>query len=317
MMLAIAFLSGVIVIVVGADWFTDAAVWMARRSGISQLIIGATVVSLATTLPELSVSVYAAFDGHTQLAIGNAVGSAIANIGLILGGNALMGNRKVERHLFITNGGFLLLGALALFAFSWNQTLTRMEALVMLGIVGLFLLTSLYWARRSRAEHLATQEVAAAITSEENFILPLVKFVTGTVMIVAGGRLLVTSGVTIAQVLGIPPLIVGLTMLSIGTSLPELVTALAAALKGHQDLSIGNLLGASFLNLTLVTGVSALVRPLPITSSNQQFDFPIMVLLVFLLMVFGLSGRTISRREGGILLGLYLVYITLLLTVFT
>ncbi len=315
MMLAVWFLIGVIVIVVGADWFTDSAVWIARKSGVSQVIIGATVVSLATTLPELSVSVYAALDGHTQMAIGNAVGSAIANIGLIMGGSALMQSRPIERTLLLTNGGFLLLGALALTTFAWNQALTRSEALIMLAIVGLFLLVSLGAARRSRAHYLAQEQVAAATPAHASAFKQVIKFVVGAGMIVAGGRLLVNSGVSIAQVLGISPLIVGLTILSIGTSLPELVTALAATLKGHQDLSMGNLLGASFLNLTLVTGASALVAPLPITPGNLIFDFPVMVLLVILLLVFGLTKRNLTRWEGGILLGLYLTYVVTLLVV--
>lgn len=317
MLLAALLIGGVIVIVVGADWFTDSAVWMARRSGVSQVIIGATVCSLATTLPELSVSVYAAFDGHTQLAIGNAVGSAIANIGLIMGVSILLRHRPIERQPFVTNSSFLLLGALTLTAFAWNQTLTRIEAVIMLSLVGLFMLMSLQSARRSRAEYLASEQVAVSTAADESVVLPLSKFVVGAAMIIAGGRALVTSGVSIAQVLGIPPLIVGLTVMSIGTSLPELVTALAAQLKGHQDLSIGNLLGASFMNLTLVTGASALVRPLPITRSNLWFDFPVMMLLVILLIVFGLRHRTLTRGQGGILVGLYLAYVTTLLVVFT
>ena len=299
--------------VLGAHWFTESAVWIARRSGISQVAIGATLVSLATTLPESSVSIYAASSGHTQLAIGNALGSAIANIGLILGFVTLVRRQELHRRPFFVNSAFLLLAALVLTSFAQNGVLGRGEAVLMLMMVALFITTSLRMAR-----HLGDRETGQTPNrTEDGFVLPIFLFMLGAAMITAGGKLLVNSGVTIAEGLGVPPLIVGLTAMALGTSLPELVTALTATLKGHQNLGVGNLVGASFLNLTLVSGAASLVRPLPVAPTNLRFDFPVIILMGLLLLSFGLKGRTLHWWMGALLLGMYILYVTTLLTVFT
>lgn len=292
----------------GADWFIDSAVWMARATGVSRVIIGATVVSVATTLPEFAVSVLAAHLGHPDVAVGNAVGSCIANVGLILGAVLLARRARVNRQVFSRNM-WLLLAVTAMFLIlSADGKLSRGDGLALLLFMAFYVREAVRMGRSSQG----AEEDRAAALAESSWGRRILIFCAGAALVTGGSRALVWSGTRLAAALGVPELVVGLTLVAVGTSLPELVTAVAATIKGHQELSVGNVMGANVLDLTWVMGVAALVRPLPIAPSTRLLDLPAMAIMVALLAVTGLTGGQLSRREGLVLLTAYAVYLALL-----
>ncbi|MEW6524773.1 MAG: calcium/sodium antiporter [Bacillota bacterium] len=301
------FTVGLTLIVKGADWFTDSAVWIAKATQVPQVIIGATLVSLGTTLPELSVSVYASATGHPDVAVGNAVGSVIANIGLVLGLTVLMRSRAINRRLFMLNGGFMLGTGLLVTLMAQNGEIGRPEALVLLLVLGIFVRSSFKIAGAERAAAKSGPRAPAGSIRHQ-----VLMFLLGAIMIGGGSRMVVTNATVIAGILGIPQLVVGLTLVAVGTSLPELVTAVTATVKGHHDISVGNILGANFLNLTWVTGGAALVSPLAVAGNTQVMDLPFMILSMVILLAFGLTKHTLSRWEGGLLLLFYAGYVAAL-----
>ena len=302
---------GVLILVKGADWFTDSAVEVARRLGVPELIVGATIVSLATTLPEFAVSFVSALYGKTDFAVGNAVGSTICNVGLILGFCALLSPMGVVRRGFLSSGlGLLALscifGALG-YVFPEGS---RWTGAVMMVCLGIYLVTTLRSAIRYREA--APSRPVPSMTLTRIILL----FVAGTVLVAGGSRLMVVCGVKLAELMGVPKLIIGLTFLAIGTSIPEFTVSITSIFKKQRGLSIGNIIGANILNLAWVIGSSSLVIPLPVRLQTRQLDIPVMLLLSLLLLVFGLTGQRLSRWEGGVLLGIYIAYLAVVFVFF-
>ncbi|MEW6080386.1 MAG: calcium/sodium antiporter [Bacillota bacterium] len=301
------FAVGVIVVIKGADYFTDGAICLARVTGISEVIIGATVVSLATTLPEFSVSTYAALKGHTDMAAGNALGSVLFNTGLIFGGSVLARGFLTDRRLFRQEGGFMLGAAVLTLAMGLDGTITRGEGGILLAVFVLYMAVATFNAvAQSRAS-----EVAAG---DDSWAKPALRgstglFVLGGLMVAFGSRLLVNSGISIAVTLGVSEMFLGLTLVAAGTSLPELVTAVVALAKGHQALSVGNILGANFLNLTWVMGMAAVVRGVPFSTVTTGLDLPAVLVSLVMLLWFARTTERLDRWEGGVLLGTYVLYV--------
>ncbi|MBO7275098.1 MAG: sodium:calcium antiporter, partial [Clostridia bacterium] len=256
-------------IIKGGDWFVDSAAWFAEITGIPKFVVGATVVSFATTLPELLVSVRAAMNGSAQLAIGNAVGSVTANTTLIMGVSLVAMAGVVSRKEFSLKGGLLLAAVISLTALSLGNFLPVWSAYVLWAIFIVFMVSNLIEGKKS-----AGAEKSDDFDKKE-IPLKALFFVLGTAAIVFGAEFLVSSGKTIASGIGISETIIGFTVIALGTSLPELVTTLTAIRKKESSLSVGNIIGANIIDTTLILPLCAVIngQPLPVDKVNLVFDF--------------------------------------------
>jgi len=320
------FVVAVVLIGKGADWFTEAAVKIAEATHIPKVIIGATIVSAATTLPEFSVSAIATIQKSTDMAVGNAIGSCICNIGLILGTCTLAKASKTDRKLLTHQGMFMLGAGVLIFLLTLGGKLNRWGGIIL--VMGLA--TYMYYSVRT-AKTRRDRALLEKIVDEEDADFParptltneIIWFLIGAGFVVGGSRLLVHSGIKLAELLGVSQLIISLTVVALGTSLPEYITALTATIKGYQELSLGNIIGANILNILWVLGGCSLMRTLPLNTESsflglpqtQVFDIPIMFLLMALLVAFGYSGGNLRRWQGGVLFTIYAAYIVILFTV--
>ena len=273
--IVLLFAAGLVCIIKGGDLFVDAAGWIAEASGIPKFIIGATIVSFATTLPEMLVSVFAALEGNADIAVGNAVGSVTANTGLIMCLSLVCMTCLMERRQFGVKACLLLAAILSLFGFTRDGRLSVAEGLLVLVIFAGFLAESLISARREQGTELKEDEERPAV-SGKTVAGNIVKFVLGAAGIVLGAQLLIDNGSAIASLLGVPDAIIAATMIAIGTSLPELVTTLTAIRKKESSLSVGNIIGANIMDLTLILPLCSLIlgRPLPVQRQGMLLDIP-------------------------------------------
>ena len=289
----------------GGDLFVDSSIHIGRALRIPRFVIGGTLVSLATTAPELVVSVTAATMGDSGIALGNAVGSCICNIGLIVGTVALIMPVQVDRTDFVRRAGWMVAGGLLVVGFSWDLSLDRVYGIVLLALAVAYLAWDLLGILLSRRE-------SGTEAQDPNASKGLAKavgwFAVGGACVLAGSRLLVTSGQGLAEALGVPSAIIGFSVIAIGTSVPELVTGVSAARKGVPDLSLGNIIGANVLNLLLIVGLSGTIQPLVLDPFSQWYGFP--WLGIFFLAIVGMVLKNgVVRRSAGIgLLVLYALY---------
>ena len=305
----IIFAAGLLIITKGADWFTDGAVGIAEITGIPKVVVGATLVSLATTAPEFSVSVIAAWLDHPATSVGNAVGSTICNIGLILAVAFLLDPVSLSRKEILPKGVFMLaLGALVVFM-GWNGELTGAEGLVLFGLVPVFL-----WFGMKQGTW-ADFDFGSAMMDREKHYIGL-RFIAGSVAVVFGSVLLVQNAVHMARAIGVPELVIGLTLVAVGTSLPELITAVSASLQGHGDMAVGNVVGANVLNIAWVLGGASLITPLGIERQTFVLDFPFMLLMMVLFLFLASRKRGLGRGAGFALLSVYICYLALMFTFF-
>ena len=303
------FIIGIGLIFKGSDYFVDASVAIGKHARLPQLVVGGTIVSVATTSPELTVSIISGVNRVPGLAVGNALGSVAANIGLILALAAIIKPFKLPQGKF--QGRVLIILGLTflLFIFTIDLNLSRWRGLILV-IVGILYLILDY--HRGQKQYItANNNLNDSTTSKLNSKRTIaLYFVLGLAMVIVGSNLLVNSASTIAKALGIPSLFIGLTIVSIGTSLPELATAIAAVRKNAFDLSVGNLVGANTLNLTLVTGAAASISPLTLSRMNQMFTFPLVIAILAVFFFSVRSNNEVTRREGIILLAVYTCLIT-------
>ena len=308
------YLLRIVLIVKGGDLFVDAASWMAEVSGIPKLIVGATVVSLATTLPEQLVSIMAAVQGKTDMAVGNAVGSVTANVGLILAVSVLCMPAVIRRRDYAVKSA-LMLGAAALLFCGGAGQLEWGIAGILLAAFAAFLVENVSSARRSMAAEGA--QAVRPPADRRTIAANLLKFALGTVGIVWGADLLVNNGSELARFIGISERVIGVTIVAVGTSLPELITTITAIVKKQSSLSVGNILGANIIDLTLILPLSSLVsgQPLPITAGFARFDLPVCLLVGSIALVPALAAGRFRRWQGVLLLAVYGVYVALTCTV--
>jgi len=307
-------LAGFVILIVGGELLVRGAVRVAERAGMSELLIGLTIVGFGTSAPELVASVEAARAGSPGIAWGNIVGSNLANSLLILGAASLILPVVVPRGPLWRDGGLALAATLLLWLGATTTGIT-----VAIGVVFLAILVG-YLGYAYRAEQ--TQPVGASALHEKAEALevadthlhdeqPLWRSIAvllfGIVMIVLGGRWLVEGAVDLARLVGMSEAVIGLTVIAIGTSLPELVTSVIAAYKGASAVALGNVLGSNIFNLLLIGGVTAIIAPGTIPGEITGFGLPVLVAASVLLLIFAATGRKITRREGGILLVTYLV----------
>lgn len=306
---AAIFAVGMVLIIKGGDWFVDSASWFAEATGIPKFVVGATVVSFATTLPELLVSVRAAMNGSAQLAIGNAVGSVTANTTLIMGVSLVAMAGVVSRKEFSLKGGLLLAAIVGLTVLSLGNKLPVWSAFILWAIFITFMVSNLIEGKKS-----ASLEKSESFNKKE---VPgkALFFVIGTASIVFGAEFLVSSGKTIASGLGISETIIGFTVIALGTSLPELVTTLTAIRKKENSLSVGNIVGANIIDATLILPLCAVIngQPLPVERVNLTFDFPVCIAACAVAIIPTIIQGRFKKWQGYALLAIYAVYMLLLI----
>lgn len=315
--IVLLFAAGLVCIIKGGDLFVDAAGWIAEASGIPKFIIGATIVSFATTLPEMLVSVFAALEGNADIAVGNAVGSVTANTGLIMCLSLVCMTCLMERRQFGVKACLLLAAILSLFGFTRDGRLSVAEGLLVLVIFAGFLAESLISARREQGTELKEDEERPAV-SGKTVAGNIVKFVLGAAGIVLGAQLLIDNGSAIAALLGVPDAIIAATMIAIGTSLPELVTTLTAIRKKESSLSVGNIIGANIMDLTLILPLCSLIlgRPLPVQRQGMLLDIPACLIICAAVLVPALWKGKFQRWMGFLAGGLYAAYLAVMLLCF-
>ena len=305
---AVIFIVGLVFIIKGGDWFVDSASWFAEATGIPKFVVGATVVSFATTLPELLVSVRAAMNGSAQLAIGNAVGSVTANTTLIMGVSLVAMAGAVNRKSFTLKGGLLLAASIGLTLLSLSLELPTWSAYVLWAIFLIFMISNLVEGKKAAASDEVDSYEKKEIPSK------LLFFVLGTAGIVFGAEFLVGSGQTIAKGFGISEAIIGFTVIALGTSLPELVTTLTAIRKKESGLSVGNIVGANIIDLTLILPVCAIIdgKALPVAQMNINFDFPVCIFACAVAVVPTIIMGKFKKWQGVALLAIYAGYMACL-----
>lgn len=307
----LVFLIGLIMIVKGGDWFVDSSIWIAEKTGISFGIIGATIVSLATTLPELFVSSIASREGFTDMAIGNSLGSIICNIAVVIGICALLNPMTIKDDFFGIKGIMMLSYLSIFYIFAADGLISHVEGKILLALIIPFILINIFEHNKSNGK---LRDKNKKPSKKGEFSMVIIKFIVGAFLIVYGADLLVDTGVEIANILRIPKQIISLTLLALGTSLPELVTAISSLFKGKESISLGNVLGSNILNLSLVMGISTLVSSDGLIISNQSLflDIPVAFFVSLIFILSAVFFNKISRFIGIILLGTYIGYLVIL-----
>lgn len=305
------FLIGLIMLVKGGDWFLDATIWIGEVTGISFGIIGAILVSLATTLPEFFVSVISSSQGFSDMAVGNSLGSYICNIAFVVGIVCLIRPIKIKSDFFGLKGAMMFTYLSIFYFFVADGIVTYLEGRVLISLVLLFILLNLI---EHRLDSFQTKNTKRKKVNIRDMILSSIKFMLGGFLIIFGADILVDTGVELANFLRIPKQVVSITLLALGTSLPELVTAISATVKNKQNISVGNILGANILNMTVVMGTSALVSNtgLIITRQTLSLDIPIAVLISLIFILSGIFFKKLGRITGALLLVVYGGYMYLL-----
>ena len=307
------FCVGLVCLIKGGDWFVDGATGIARRFHLPELLIGATVVSIGTTLPEVMVSTTSALGGHGEIAYGNAIGSIICNTALIAALTIAVRPGKVDPKSLRTPVIFFFLAALFYAGIAYTTGyFSRAAGLILLALFVVYMVMTVRQMTAKPAA--AAPEEPAAET--EPLSRELILLVVGAVLIAIGANLLVDNGTLIAQALGVPESVIALTFVALGTSLPELVTAITSLVKGHSALSLGNIIGANLFNLVLVSGVSVALAPFSIPQTAQiaghnaslVMDIPVMFAVMLLLTVPALLRGKLSRIQGIVLLAIYAVF---------
>ena len=301
----------------GASWMIDGVVDLAQRTGLPKIVIGATIVSLGTTTPEAVISVMAAFTGNPGLALGNGVGSIIADTGLIFGLTCLI--VAVPKNRFILNrtgwvqiGAAVLLVALSVFSLATTDgepVLQRWVGVLLVCLLGLYMYMTYIWARRGGSMAMAGEEQGTS--DPRGMPLCWLMVIGGLLLVVAGARVLVPCASELALRFGVPEDVIAATMVAFGTSLPELMTAIAAIRKGHPEITVGNIVGADVLNCLFVIGAAACASPLAIPQNFFVFHFPAMLIILISFRIFifmGKDGR-FKRWQGAWLLFVYAVYV--------
>ena len=312
-MLAI-FLAGIILIVKGGDYFVDAASWIAEVSGVPKLIVGATIVSLSTTLPEMLVSLMAAAQGKVDMAVGNAAGSVTANIGLIMALSVLCMPVAILRGDYLLKSA-LMLAAAGIVAWAGGRGAVGLRpSLLLLGIFGAFLFENVRCARRSmRYGGAGCFGLFSGPPRKRELLFYCAKFTAGAAAVVLGADLLVDSGSALARLAGVSERVVGVTIVAVGTSLPELVTTVTAVAKRQSALSVGNILGANILDLTLILPMSALAagKALPVSAASARLDLPACLLAGCVALLPAMAAARFRRWQGVALLAIYAAYLVL------
>ncbi|MEI8601328.1 calcium/sodium antiporter [Shewanella sp. PP-He15 brown] len=300
MLITLSIIGGFIILTLGAEALVRGASAIALRLGITPLIIGLTIVAFGTSAPELAVSVKSALAGNSGIALGNVIGSNIANIGLILAITALIRPIQVQSQVVKRDIPLMILASMLFWGLLLDGELSLIDGVILLSLLFGYLTFSYISSKNSNDE----EEIEAG---PNNPLLSGLFILVGISMLVGGGILFVNGAVDLAKTFGVSEVIIGLTIVAIGTSMPELVTSVIAALKGQSDIAIGNVVGSNLFNILGILGVTAIVHPVS-SLGFQPFDFMVMLALAIVILPFAWTGLRIGRREGSVLLLTYLGY---------
>lgn len=315
------FIVGLVCLIKGGDWFVDGATGIAKRFHVPDLLIGATVVSIGTTLPEVMVSSTSAVQGISSIAYGNAMGSIICNTSLVLALTVAIAPAVVDRQSLILPVIFFFTSAVfyaGIAYFTGNFTRVTGILLLLIFVVYMYILIkkAVKESKVAKSDATATNKLPEDGAKERKLSVEIILLIVGAAFIAVGAKLLVDNGTIIAQKMGVPETVIALTFVALGTSLPELVTAIVSLVKGHGALSLGNIIGANIFNLVFVSGMAITLSPFKIPSEKQiagmnaslVIDVPMMLLVMLLATVPTLLTGKLKRYQGIILLALYAGY---------
>ncbi len=314
MLTLLLLVAGFALLTFGGESLVRGSSRLAVMFGISPLVIGLTVVAFGTSAPELAVSVISAYAGKGELALGNVVGSNICNVLLILGLSALVAPLVVNQQLVRLDVPLVIIASLLIVPFGLDGSIGRLEGAVL--FTGIIVYT-VYVIRKSRSDEKQNrQEYDQAVGGEEpqtlkGGLVSTAQIVAGIAMLVLGSQWLVTAATATARYFGVTELVIGLTIVAFGTSLPELATSVVASLRGERDIAVGNVVGSNLFNLLSVLGLSSLVAPdgIPVPAAAMQFDIPVMIAVAIACLPVLFVNYQISRWNGAMLLGFYIAYI--------
>ena len=304
---------GFVCLVKGADWFVDGAVGIATKFGIPQIVIGLTIVAMGTSAPEAAVSITAALQGSADITIGNVVGSNILNILIILGLSALIYPLKVEKTTIWVDIPVMIGATILLFALGYDGTVSRLDAGILLVIFAAYLGFLFYLTKKNKSEEkLLTSSDIEKENSEETekkLSLPKALILTaiGLGLIILGSNFAVDAATAIARMVGLSERFIGLTIVALGTSLPELFTSVSASIKKNSDIAIGNIVGSNIFNILFIVGLSGLIIPVPFEAAFR-FDTLVALGAAAMLFVFALPKKQLPKFTGLIMLLSYAVY---------
>ena len=310
------FALGFVMLIKGGDWFVDGSVGIAHRFNLPELLIGATVVSVGTTLPEVMVSCQAALQGNSGISYGNAIGSIICNVSLIAAITIAVKPGPVNTRSLRIPAGFFTVSAVIYLAIALSTgRFERWQGFLLLAVFLTYMIVSTLHMK-NHPEEADPAENDKETANDSPLIKDILLLVIGAAVIAVGANLLVNNGTLIAQWLGVPDSVIGLTMIALGTSLPELITAITSLMKGHGALSLGNIIGANLFNIVLVSGAAISLSPFSIPSEktiagiNSSFvvDLPVMVLVMVILCVPTFIKGRLSRWQGILLLCIYAAF---------
>ncbi|MBT2337950.1 MULTISPECIES: calcium/sodium antiporter [Pseudomonas] len=297
---------GLLLLIAGAELLVRAAIGLAARLQVRPLIIGLTVVAMGSSAPQMAVSLQATLAQNADIAVGSVIGSSVFNILVTLGLSALIIPLRVSRQLVRLDIPLMIGASLLVFVLALNEELTRLDGTLLLMALVAYLGLLLRQSRHSARPHAAGVDRAARMSWPRSLAL----IVLGLAMLIFAGHLLLGAAVEVATDLGLSERIIGLTIVAVSTSLPELATSLIAALRGERDIAVGNVIGSNLFNLLGVLGVTALIAPTPLSVSPNalDFDLPVMLGVAVLCLPVFYSGYRVTRAEGLLFLGLYLAY---------
>ncbi|XWN30402.1 MAG: calcium/sodium antiporter [Devosia sp.] len=304
MILALQIVGGLIALLIGGELLVRGASRIAVRLGISPLVVGVVIVGFGTSAPELVTCVKAALAGAPGIAVGNIVGSNIANILLILGAAALMRPFVTSRAVVLRDGSIVIATAVAFALAAMMGVITRSVGAVFVAALVVYLAYTILSDRKKSAD---IEDVP--VEDATPLWLSLLHLLAGLGLVVLGAEFLVAGAVETARLFDVSEEVIGLTMVAVGTSLPELATSIMAAIKKHSEIALGNVLGSNVYNTIGIGGITALVSPIPVSESMRMFDIPMMVLISVVLVVVVATGKRVTRWEGAALLALYVGYI--------
>lgn len=304
--------AGLIVLIVGGEALVRGASTIASKAGVSSLVIGLVVVSAATSAPEFAVTLGAVLGGEPGLAVGNVVGSNIVNILFILGLSAILLPLTIHRQVVRFDMPVMLGMAIALMLFSLDGSVSAIEGAVLLVGLVYHAIASIRLGRKEKAS--STEDTPALNAKPVKLWLAVVLLITGIAALALGAQLLVTGAVNIAESLGISSLVIGLTVVAIGTSLPELATSIIAIRRGERDMAVGNIVGSNIFNIGMVLGLPAILfgEGIPIPVAAIAIDIPLMIAASLALVPIAFTGFSIARWEGAVFVSLYTAYVTFL-----
>ncbi|MFN8962924.1 MAG: calcium/sodium antiporter [Betaproteobacteria bacterium] len=311
------FIVGLAALVAGASLLVRGASALALSFGVSPLVVGLTIVAFGTSSPEVAVSVGAALEGQTDIAVGNVVGSNIFNVLFILGASALIVPLLVHVQLIRQEVPIMIGASLLLVALGFDGRLTRLDAALLFGLLVVYTVFLIVQSRRQTQEAVAelTAELPQSAAWDRHWAVQVALVVAGLVLLVLGSDWLVTAAVAFARSLGVSDLVIGLTIVAAGTSMPEVATSITAAIKGERDIAVGNVVGSNTFNILGCLGLAGLVAPsgLPLAPSVLTFDVWVMLAVAIACLPVFFTGREIARWEGAVFLGYYAAYVAYLI----